>query len=448
MKKVFYFVSLACAMMFASCSSDDDQVVGGASVADEDVISVGIGLPADEGTRVMFYGNDIQDLRWTKGDAMQAVAYNAAGMPAGTGVFNMDPNDFGKSSAVFTGPRVEGAAEYVFAYFGNKVKYSYDINADKYTVDCGYMSQELEKYAKSDFEHIKDHLYMTTPKLKVQGESIQGGNVSINNSILRINIKNLPPFYADETNFLVKFYVNYAEGVEPIAQINVNKPIFNGSDNYIYVAFDPANKLAAGGDIAFEISASDNKMIASATSVNGKDYEAGKIYTVVLDFTDRTSSWNWDLVEDDVAYEVLYEGLSDDMKGWSSEIEGATNKMWYWASRDSRLNCATARSNANNSDITGYAISPAIQLANNNKVSFNQVATKIADQERAQLLVRENGTDNWTRLEIPFINPAQDIMVPAEFNGKTVQFAFMMSRAAKAPNSNWKIWNFKVEGSH
>lgn len=50
MKRVFYFMSLMCIILFASCSSENDVIVEVSPSGKK--ITIGVGMPDNDGTRV------------------------------------------------------------------------------------------------------------------------------------------------------------------------------------------------------------------------------------------------------------------------------------------------------------------------------------------------------------------------------------------------------------
>ena len=291
MKNILYFLSLACIMLFAGCSSDNDeyteQDVPGTNVENAKLI-VGMGLPGADGTRAKF-DNEITKLVWESGDMITAVGFNAQGETCGGSFLYINEDNVGGAEAQFEGEPVKDAVAYRFAYNGEFVKFDVPASKDQdFTVRCKYYNQE--QYEPNSFEHIKDFLFMTSDVVPATSTGlIKAGTLNIENSILKVDIAELPEGFVEDPNnpLGLQFFVDSLDGFNmPLAIIHFYCGV--GLGNYIYMAFDPAHDLMPGGKIIFEMRQGSFGKITIQDSVNGKNYEPGMIYTVRID-----DKWTW-----------------------------------------------------------------------------------------------------------------------------------------------------------
>lgn len=131
-----------------------------------------------------------------------------------------------------------------------------------------------------------------------------------------------------------------------------------------------------------------------------------------------------------MAQDVIYKAnLVDEFKNtWTQEGDNANTDLWYISDE-----YVQAYGYMASSDCVSYLVSPKITLdASGNNVTFNHKGWYFGTiSEEAQLVIRETG-GNWVTIKgvqypeegnYKEIN-AGTLEVPAEFNGKEVQFAF------------------------
>ena len=293
MKKICYLASLAIAMLFAGCSSDNDELgqENNQNVKYESM-TVGVNMPGND-TRIDFNG-EVTNMVWADGDQLKVIGRDANGKTIGETNINIQPG-FTALNASFSGD-VVSADNYEFAYLGKGtyqgdagVSYDWDYMNDKYNANCKYDEQVV---VLNSFDHLKKHLFMNSERL-AKADLKNGAKVALNHntSVFRLNVLDVPEEIKTASDLRISLYINYeTTSTSPVAVGNlyIYGGIPTGSNNYIYLAFDPVGHAAVQGKtIAVKFESLGNASygdkpvlatcIAKATS-SGKTYQAGGIY--------------------------------------------------------------------------------------------------------------------------------------------------------------------------
>ena len=422
MKNFFYFLSLACMVMFAGCSSDNDEITGESEpVVNPSKVTVGIGLPGADGTRVEF-NNEITNLVWTAGDKLTALGYDASGNVLEPATFCIDEAFVGKAEARFNGNAIENAVSYRFIYKGNDVNYSLPEEANGIGIArYNYFKQIQAATDKYGFDHIKDILFMHTDIVPASPTNmIEGGIMNIQNSVLKMDIRQIPSVFDADGTYTVTYYVNYEEGVKPSAVLTYNGKISAG--NYLYMAFDPANDLDKGAKIAFELSDGTNTFITSQVS-NGKQYEQGIIYTVTID-----DKWEWTDMNETTSDGWVDLGLS---VKWASCNLGAESPEQYgdyfaWGEIAPKSNFDSNNSLTYNKPMKDISGNPEFDAA----LSILGGNARMPKQSEIQELVK-NCNWTWTTQ-----NGVNGMLVESKVNGNNI---FL-------PAAGYRFWTSLNEG--
>lgn len=232
MKKIFYFMSLVCMLMFAACSSDDDLIEdesgeGDAGEALQEVV-IGVGMPGSDGTRV-----DLDDLTltWEEGDQLTLVGHKTVKV-GGQHWWEQHDEEVYKT---FDLTLIEGAGT-KYAKFrglvGDYKDFAVYYKTKNLTIDekTGKASFNYEGAVQNGFnsqEHLKNYLFLyltekdkpdkDTPALskyhfeplfKKLDELKKGIMLSIRSSILRLDVRTLPNNLkkANEVSWVVNNY--------------------------------------------------------------------------------------------------------------------------------------------------------------------------------------------------------------------------------------------------
>ena len=335
MKKIFYFIIILFTNVFISCSSDDMPLEDGSLNVKE--LTISIGMPTSE-SRVDFQ-DDITKMVWGRQDELIALGYDESGEFVDSETFYLYSGE-GTTKAEFKGLCIEGADKYRFLYYDkNQMTFSkvhYETpgypNTSGYTIgdlDNNYFMQEgFHDY----FNHIKQHLFMSTDLVSVKKDEydssnvIAAGNLKINSSILKLTIKNLPKeLKASNTSkdYLLKFFVNYENVNKPIAVFRYGNDDANIVNSYsLYIAFDPANDLKKGNKIAVELTDGFKTFVTTQLARRMVDYQPGKIYTATID-----DQWKW-VEKQQIPKTVQWIDLGLSVK-WASHNIGANSPEEY-----------------------------------------------------------------------------------------------------------------------
>lgn len=132
---------------------------------------------------------------------------------------------------------------------------------------------------------------------------------------------------------------------------------------------------------------------------------------------------------------------------------GVNNNIWSW---DSYTNAALADAYGKigtQEEVENYLVSPVINLGMNNIVSYDQYNVYFVDvKENIGLYIREEGTVEWTRVEYEIeadngkLTPTGEIIIPADYNGKNVNFGFKYYTPGCNSSGILSIANFVVKG--
>lgn len=351
MKKIYLLASIALTMMLASCSSDNDEFINEVNPnLDSEEITIAVGMPESDGTRVSF-GNDLATLLWNSGDILMCV-----GRSEGKKIYK---SNFDISATVaedtptasFSGKVLtDDSYKYEFAYCGGKFSASrvtYDYENNEW--NCQYLSQEDAKF--NNFEHLANHLFMISDPIS-RADLKKGTPVVMHqkSAIMKVNVQDYADVFLQGSNgaistneFNVNLYFNYVEGGDNVAVSTVklinNYPL--KTDNFLYIAFDPTVVLSQGGVIALEFMDKADpsiKCIARGTSANGKSYVAGKVYTLTVGKEGKNLIWDKkkettkeDLFTTDKTPEiVLFDFTQEDPNGqlWGFNAKDKDNALF------------------------------------------------------------------------------------------------------------------------
>ena len=440
MKKIYFFLSLACLIMFSACSSDDDQIIQETEIVPEgEKVVIGVGMPVADDTRVST--EDLQNLLWEEGDVLTCVGYSADGMQVkGTSQFSIT-SGFGTTAGVFEGKSIAGAALHKFIYKGKDVQFSHTMWGETTTVD--YFNQV--QTAPSSSASIKNSIYIETDK--VDFKTFKGNlPTKIMNSVLRLNIKTLPDVIKDANKYVVDvFFDKY--GDSHIAHLTYDGTIVPDAKNYLFMSIDPQLGLPSYSIMRIEITANEKTVKASYDVTNGKTYQPGKIYKLFLDYS-NPGSWKWDVPV--AGLTTVYEGnFTDTGAAWLEDNSKKDTDLWSFSVfSDTFLNKdfpmlkfdGSSLPLEPNEPVISRVISPAFNLKSQNFVTFTYYMKGYdffgyeTMRNNFKLWIRESNTKDWTM--IPAFStpegwynqgahtPSGEITIPAEFDNKEVQISF------------------------
>ena len=265
--------------LLTACTSELDDFIAENDevtvVAEE--ITIGAGMPDDEGTRVAL--NDFA-LTWEEGDELVAIGIDNDSKFVGSEPFVL-VSGAGDNKAMFRGKTIPGANKYTFVYNCDNLK----LDGKSYDIDYTNVMQNNV----NDNTHLRASMLISADgilasQLKDKEQNIQ---LSIKNSFLRIDVRSL---YHDQKYVReIKWLINYKTGEEHAQGSlkfhgNIEKLTSDSKQhNYLYMPFPAtAKRLIEGNTIAFQFVGNIKTVAVSAVSTKGKDYKAGSRYDVTI----------------------------------------------------------------------------------------------------------------------------------------------------------------------
>ena len=218
-------------------------------------------------------------------------------------------------------------------------------------------------------------------------------------------------------------------------------PVLN-NPHAVAVTYSSDNEMVAqvGADGMLTINAEGTATIKAA-SAETDAYLAGEA-SYVLNVSPKQGG---DVVEGTVFEEAFDAGMGD------FKVEGnngVNNDIWQWYFFKKAMYCDAYGKITE--PLENRLVSPEMTLGSNNTVSFLSVATAFPDvAKEIALSVREVGGE-WTDIQLPVtentgVPTTQEIAVPAEFNGKKVQFGFKYTAQSSASSGTWLVSKFIVK---
>lgn len=322
MKKFCLFLSLACAMLFVGCSSDDDALEENNEIENQvtdQEITISAGIP-EEATRAEYDGE--KTIRWSEGDKLTLVAFNANNALMGTRDFEL-VEGAGNKSAKFTGRIIKNAAKYVFYY--NTPNLKIDENG-KATMNYEGQTQTQPSLTS----HLKDYIYLQSEEL-TESEITSGFTFKIRNSFFVFHVSSIP---AELGSFNEMEWINNAgTDNEVVTSLKYTGSYREGIS--FYVSFDPeAMKLEAGKNIAVRFYNGTVAYEVKAVSANGKAYQAGGKYNAEISTRAKENTLHdWSVYvptpADNEVFVKTKGNVKPDLNGFKVIGEKA-NRCGYW----------------------------------------------------------------------------------------------------------------------
>lgn len=284
MKRVFYFMSLMCIILFASCSSENDVIVEVSPSGKK--ITIGVGMPDNDGTRVSTA--DLANIVWEAGDEITLMGYDDNNVFKGRNNYRILSGN-GTKNAKFEVYTIDGATKYKVFYKAPSV--TIKDNGTEFGVDYSYQIREH----LNDSKPIKETIILGSEDIAANAMG-NGISLSARNSVLKINIRNLHAEQKGKRLAFIRWSVDDIPAADiAVAELRINE----NADNYFYMAFNPyATPLSQGGTLKLDIEMSINdggvRKSATAISKNGIVYEPGKVYNVSIGNevkSDGVSKW-------------------------------------------------------------------------------------------------------------------------------------------------------------
>lgn len=311
MKKIFNIMMMACMVMMAACSSDDDMIETENVRGEEIVIKAGM-----NDTRVNING---YELTWNKDENLLLLGFDEQDKFIGTTKFHLESGS-GTKNATFKGFLLKGAAKYKVLVY----------NSDTEVAQDGTITGRYNHHVQdenNDTFRLRENLRIEADGFKTAEELKKGVTLKMTNCIMRVDLRSLPE--GCNANGFIKMFANFGEadqvymGCCDFTAMGTLQDLTDAAQhNYIYIPFEPAT-LKSGKKLAIQFGTDKNDTsifgsVSRAASAD-KAYAGGSMYDLVVESTNSGAYTN-------SLYKWKTSNIigADDNQIWVKFVEGAT----------------------------------------------------------------------------------------------------------------------------
>ena len=274
MKTIRTFLTLASAMVLASCSQDENV----SDMVDGEIVTITVGMPENGKSSRVNYDESVEgnqllsSLKWDKDDQIFVAGYNGEEY-LGSKIFHYK-GEGNTAQGTFTGMAFNGATHYKVYYKNAGLTLS-----EQGVPTFNYAGQTQTSSQTKPTAHLKDYLYLSTMD-KITAEAFsQTFLLNMQNALLCYDIKNVKQDMGALTK--IALTTNAGEQDEKTVELATS-----GEFSYpcqFYMSFDPAALSQTGGK-KLSVSLYGDKVYRVSTLVaSDKTYAANTRYAVNID---------------------------------------------------------------------------------------------------------------------------------------------------------------------